>query len=454
LEKKAIFWFRNDFRLDDNIGLYHALNENDIVIPTYIIESKIFNSYDTSTARIFLLCDSIKDLAENLDKVDSHLIIRLGDPTNELLQLLYETGAKTVYFNKSYEPDEIEKVLKISKVLQNEGFELKSFKDSVIFEEKEIISNNKTVFKNFKNYKKKWLSNFNLEQCKQVDIGNNLSKFSKDKNIFTQNTPNPKDYGFELENKYFLGGETNAKNEVEKILAQKLFYLDDLFKLFIYLRFGNISIRKILNFLDQIKNNLNENSYLSIFDEVIKIDFYNQLLLNEPNIFEKKDLNEDMRWTNKHEIFFAWCNGKTGYPVIDAIMKKLNLTYWINNNEMDLVANFLIKNLSVNWKWGEKYFMHKLINASFAENIGKWKEIFDSKTEKFDSISKGKDLENSQELIRKYLPELENLPERYIYEPYKMPTNLQKKMSCLIGIDYPLPIDNYDLTKILLRESI
>lgn len=444
---RNIFWFRRDLRLEDNIGLYYALMQSNEVIPVFIIDTNFLNSSDIGDAKIYFLFDSIKELDRELKELNSKLIIRSGNPANELIKLARETNAQGIYFNENYEPFELSRDKKVTEVFTKSGLKISKYKDQIIFDNEIPVFTKKSIT-NFAAYKKKWLGKLRPEHYKlTINTNKDLLKLiGPDWEIYSLSHPNPKDYNFNLDTVYWKGGEIQAKKIAAEFFKEGIFNdkkpdclinRDGLFNITPYLRFGNFSVRKFLNQLMSVWND--QPICDKWLEKIIKTDYYTQLLFASGN---QKDEKEKLNpgWANNYQHFFSWCKGLTGYPIIDAAINQLNKESWLPEILKELIASFLVKNLKLDWKWGEKYFMHKLVDGDLVNNSAEWKNIFSAKAGMFDPVSAGKAIDKSGEYIKRFLPQLKDVPEIYIHEPYKMPVSLQRKLSCIIGSDYPEPV--------------
>jgi deoxyribodipyrimidine photo-lyase len=447
---RNIFWFRRDLRLEDNIGLYHALKDSSEVIPVFIIDPDYLKSSDSGDARIYFLFDGIRELGEELNGMNAKLLIRSGNPASELVKLARETNSQGLYFNQNYEPYEISRDDKVTDGFSKAGLKICSYRDQIIFDREVSISAKKGII-NFSGYKKRWLSKLKSSDYKPKPIPkkNFLKLLSRDREIYSLKYPNPQDFNFNLEKTYWHGGELQAKKAFDSFFKSGIFSSslpdclvnrDGLFNIFPYLRFGNLSIRKILTKLMQVHPPEKQADYDKWLENLVRNDYYTQILLNSSSLKDDKEsLNQG--WSNTYPHFFAWCSARTGYPAIDAALTQLNNESWLPPNLKKLAATFLVKKLRLDYRWGEKYFMHKLVDGDEAVNSAEWKAVNSGKIST-DLISESKLIDPSGEYIKMYLPQLKDVPEIYIHEPYKMPVSLQKKLSCIIGKDYPVPIIN------------
>ncbi|MEK7433806.1 MAG: deoxyribodipyrimidine photo-lyase [Cyanobacteriota bacterium] len=438
---RNIFWFRNDLRFEDNIGFYNALEESREVIPVYIISDSFINSPEINSARVNFLFDSLNYLNKQLEKYNSKLIIRTGNPEKELITLARETNAKGIYFNKSYYKKEIATEKNIIGNFAKSGYRVKSFKDSVIFEEKDISVATRKGLLDFDKFKKKWLAKI----AKQEPIINNFTPKNYDKlikkasNIYTINQLNVKNFGFS-EDKFIIEvNEEIIKNAIENIIKENNHnnnFFDYSVFFSIYTRFGNISIRNLLANIDL--DNLEKEPFLAqILDYIIKNDYYAQIEYLTPD----EEINEDFSndW-EEYNYFLTICNSKSGLPIIDALMKQIEINFTINDNLKNILINFFMYVMQINTNWIKKYLICKTINGDsyVSKNII---DYYKKKSIKnFDLIKESLELDLEGNYIKHFLPILAEIPQIFIHEPYKMPISLQKKIKCLIGEDYPYPI--------------
>ncbi len=464
---RSLFWFRRDLRLEDNTGLYYALQENNEVIPVFIFETDFFYSSDTGAAKTNFLCDCIKAFGKQLNEINSKLIIRKGEPASELSKLASETNAKCLYFNRAYEPGEIIRDEKVIKIFDNSGCKVKTYKDYVIFEEKDLFKKNRVITISFSNYKKRWLKKLNeTELLLFTPSERDKKKFIEtDWEVISLKSPEPQDYNLLVEGTYPKGGESEARKLLSEFfkdtemrsgdIGSPIF--DSISRFSPYLRSGNLS--PVL-FLSKAKKNLNSDSLeireiaKSWVEKMIVRDYYIQKLLDQSEFKEQIEDKIDIRWSQTYQHFFTWCNAQTGFPIIDASMNQLNTEGILPDKLREITALFLIKILNVDEKWGEKYYMHKLVDGELALNSGLWTQIKQlSGKVKFNPEVESKNIDKTGKYIKKYLPKLNKVPELYIHAPYKMPTSLQKKLGCIIGVDYPEPIikiSQYDVEHIRL----
>ena len=354
-----IFWFRRDLRINDNTALHKALSECDNVQPIFIFDDQIVDELDSDDARITFLYLELEKINQNLNTKDSSIQVFRGEPYQIFSEIINNHGIVNVYINKDYEPYAIERDLKISALLKNSGGQLKSFKDQVIFEENEVVKNDGLPYTVFTPFKNKWLAKFNSTQSK-IYTDSDFKKLSKSSFKF----PNMSDLGFK---KSKISVPEFNLNMVPKYDETRNFpSLDSTSKIGPHLRFGTVSIREIV---DKVKNV--NSTYLS---ELIWREFFMQILWHFPKVVHQnfRSKYDGIKWRNNENDFQKWCDGKTGYPLVDAGMRELNETGFMHNRVRMVTASFLCKHLLIDWRWGEAYFAKKLLDFELASNNGNW----------------------------------------------------------------------------------
>ncbi len=403
MEKISLFWFRRDLRLEDNTGLYYANMQEKNVLPLFIFDRNILDDLeDQKDARVSFIHTQIKNISTKLEKYGSSLLVKYGKPLEIFRELSEEYDIQNVYTNRDYEPYARDRDVAIKNLLKDKGIQFLDFKDQVIFEKEEVVNGSGEFYKVFTPYSRVWLEKFK-------NTPPELLSLEKKKNNFYQTPPLPipslGDMGFE-------------KTEIEipplkidKPLIQKYDTIRNFpaikgtTRLGIHLRFGTISVRKLA--LEAA--NLNY-TYLN---ELIWREFYMMILYHNPEVVNKafKHQYDRIPWRNSEEDFEKWCEGMTGYPIVDAGMRELNATGFMHNRVRMIVASFLTKHLLIDWRWGEAYFAKKLLDFELSSNNGGWQwaagtgtdaqpyfRVFNpqSQTEKFDKEYK---------YIKKWVPE-------------------------------------------------
>ncbi|MBH20042.1 MAG: deoxyribodipyrimidine photolyase [Crocinitomicaceae bacterium] len=354
-----IFWFRRDLRINDNTALHKALSECDNVQPIFIFDDQIIDELDPDDARITFLYLELEKINQNLNKKGSSIQIFHGEPYQIFNEIVNQYGVVNVYTNKDYEPYAIERDLKISALLKNLGGELKSYKDQVIFEENEVVKKDGLPYTVFTPFKNKWLEKFNSSQS-NIHTDSDFKKLSKSSYKF----PSMSDLGFKKSE--ISVPEFNLKMVPKYDETRNFPSLDSTSKIGPHLRFGTVSIREIV---DKVKNV--NSTYLS---ELIWREFFMQILWHFPKVVHQnfRSKYDGIKWRNNENDFHKWCDGKTGYPLVDAGMRELNQTGFMHNRVRMVTASFLCKHLLIDWRWGEAYFAKKLLDFELASNNGNW----------------------------------------------------------------------------------
>ena len=359
-----VFWFRRDLRLDDNAGLYHALKSGKPVLPLFIFDTEILGKLEDKTdRRVQFIHQEILRLNNELKEFGSSLLVKVGKPWVVWKDLLSEYAIDTVYTNRDYEPYGMTRDASVNELLKANDIRFHTYKDIVIFEKNEVLKDDKTPYTVFTPYSRKWrlkLNDFYTKSYPTLKYAGNLFK-----------TP-----GFEIPSLENIGftdsGFEFAERKVSSDIIKKYTEQRDFpavngtSRLGLHLRFGTLSIRRLLTYA-QLRNQ-------TYVNELIWRDFYQQILFHFPHVAKGAFRREYDRieWENNETHFAAWCEGRTGYPLVDAGMRELNATGYMHNRVRMVVASFLTKHLLINWQWGEAYFAAKLLDFDLAANNGGW----------------------------------------------------------------------------------
>ncbi|HWS60423.1 MAG TPA: deoxyribodipyrimidine photo-lyase [Flavobacterium sp.] len=357
----AIFWFRRDLRLEDNVGLFHALKSHYPVIPLFIFDEYILDSLPKDDARVGFIYDSLFKIDIRLREFGSSLLVKKGKTKEVWQQLVHEFDIKEVFFNKDYEPYAINRDLSISELLKGYNISTFSFKDQVIFEEKEITKSDGLPYTVYTPYKNKWLEKYKaFSQVQEYDATDQFSNFL----VINFTFPSLEKIGFvESSIKVIPHNLTNVSSYHE---TRDFPALDGTTHLSPHLRFGTVSIRKLVNWAST-KNQV-------FLNELIWREFFMQILFSFPKVVTHnfKSAYDGILWRNNEDDYKRWCSGTTGYPMVDAGMRELNETGYMHNRVRMVVASFLCKHLLINWQWGEAYFAQKLLDFDLSSNVGNW----------------------------------------------------------------------------------
>ena len=365
MNKINIFWFRRDLRLYDNHGLSKATHDNLKVIPIFIFDTTITSLLASNDRRINFIYDNLLEIDSELNKkYKSNLNVFQGKPYDIFKNLMENYSIKNVYTNNDYEPYAINRDESIKELLSYNGINFKSYKDQVIFEKSEIVKDDSTPYVVYTPFMKKWKTKLN-EDITLLDEKKILNNFYQEA---ISNLLKLSDYGF-VENESKIEAFKLNKEIVINYAERRNFpYLNSTSKIGPYLRFGSVSIRKIVSGL---LRGFKEDTFLK---ELIWREFFMQILYHFPHTAKDsfKSKYDKIVWLNEEKAFESWKNGNTGYPLIDAGMNELNLTGFMHNRVRMITASFLCKHLLIDWRWGEKYFAEKLNDYEMASNVGNW----------------------------------------------------------------------------------
>ena len=362
--KVNIFWFRRDLRLDDNKGLSYATKSKYPVLPIFIFDSDITDTLPVNDKRINFIYDQLQKINDQLiSKFNSSLLVFKGKPIEVFKKLNSEFNINSVYCNHDYEPYSIVRDKSVESYLDSKDSKLLSFKDQVIFEKSEVVKNDGNPYVVYTPYKNKW----KIKLKEDITI---LDEKIIDNNFFFYKNYSLKKidfYGFEINNDKIEKFKLNSEIINNYSERRNFPNLNATSKIGPFLRFGTISIRKIVRHLLNFK----EDTYL---DELIWREFFMQILFHFPHTSNQsfKLKYDKIQWLNDKKMFNAWKSGRTGFPIVDAGMRELNSTGFMHNRVRMITASFLCKHLLIDWRWGEKYFALKLNDYEMASNIGNW----------------------------------------------------------------------------------
>ncbi len=400
-----LFWFRRDLRLQDNAGLYHAL-KNKNVLPIFIFDKNILDKLNNrDDARITFIHQELQSMNKELLQHNSSLVIKHGDPLQIWKELIAEFPIQAVYTNHDYEPYAEERDSLIRDLFNHHQISFHTFKDHVIFEKNEILKDDEKPYVVFTPYKNKWLKKlspfFYQPYPSESYLGNLIE-------INPQLIPSLAELGF---HKAALQlPDKNYENVLQDYSRDRDFPAKDATsRIGMHLRFGTVSIRQTVAQAIQQKSDV----WLS---ELVWRDFYFSIIWHFPHSATGsfRRAYDLIRWRNKEREFKAWCEGKTGYPLVDAGMRQLNETGFMHNRIRMVTASFLSKHLLIDWRWGEHYFATKLLDYEMASNVGGWQWAAGSGVDAapyfriFNPYEQQKRFDKDLSYIRKWIPEFDD----------------------------------------------
>jgi deoxyribodipyrimidine photo-lyase len=363
----ALFWFRRDLRLDDNIGLYHALDNETNVLPIFIFDSDILSRLPKEDSRVYFLHQRIEELNKELGKSKKKIHVFHGKPVDVFRKILKSNSVHAVYTNRDYEPYATQRDAEIQALFSKNGASFSTFKDHVIFEQDEVVKSDGTPYRVYTPYSRAWLNKFE-QQGHLKD--HHIDDFEKLTTIPNHSNQSLSEIGFKTS--AILVPEYNTSHQIidQYEAMRNTPSVAGTSKIGVHLRFGTLSIRKAVT---KALGSSNQ----TFLKELIWREFFMQILWHFPHTKNQsfKPQYDRIEWRNNPDEFKSWCNGETGYPFVDAGMRELNETGFMHNRVRMLVGSFLCKHLLIDWRLGEAYFAEKLLDYEMASNVGNWQWV-------------------------------------------------------------------------------
>ena len=457
---RTIMWFRRDLRLADNPALSAAVEAGE-VIPAFVIDPRLLQSERVGEKRVAWLVANLAALDESLRERGSRLIVRRGDPPAMLGQLAHETRAQRLVFNVDLSPYARRRDRRVSLELERNGLTVEAFDDVSLHHPEDVVTMTGRPYQVFTAFKRAWLA---LPKPAMEDTGKIPDRLPL---TIPAADSLPIDFGgapIELP----PAGERAAIDRLNDFLEEMIFgygagrnLLDraGTSGLSPYLRYGALSIRQAywgaraaIELAEDPAGRAGAESWLN---ELIWREFYQAVLYHFPHTIDEplREQFANFEWLNDGESFAAWCEGRTGYPVVDAAMRRLNATGWLHNRARLIVASFLTKDLLIDWRKGERYFMQQLIDGDSASNVGGWQWAAGVGADAqpffrvFNPTRQGQRFDPDGVFVKQWLPELSGVPIELVHEPWKLSASDQRKYGVIIGRDYPAPIVDHAFSR-------
>lgn len=447
----VIWWIRRDLRLSDNYTLNAALATGKPVIPVFILDLSLATA--KRQRRLGFLFQALRTLDLELKNAGSGLVIRSGQPARELERLISETGAKKIFAGRDYTPTAMKRDSLVAKHLP-----LELVNDQLVVEPEAALKSDGTPYTVFTPFSKKWRSQINPSQL-ILSAPSHYPPIRLPHSERVPETPNTT---------AFYASETEAASRLEAFAQSSIFnYAENRDRLDIdgtsmlspYFRFGLLSHRQAVSFaLNAINRIWHQDPSLpsersskgpeTWLNELIWREFYIHILANFPHV-SKSEFNRSfsqVAWRYDQADLNAWKLGKTGLPVVDAAMRQLAQSGWMHNRARMIVASFLVKDLLIDWREGEKWFAEQLVDADPAANNGGWQWSAGTGTDAapyfrvFNPVLQGQKFDPDGAYVRKWVPELSAFPPSLIHKPWEADLFEQQAAQCKIGTDYPFPI--------------
>ncbi|MCB5191374.1 DNA photolyase family protein [Methylobacillus arboreus] len=458
---QSLVWFRRDLRDYDHAALYHALKESDQVVCVFVFDTDILDTLpDRQDRRVEFIWESVHELKLALQQRGSDLLVLHGKAIAEIPRLAASLKVEYVYCNRDYEPAAIARDQSVEQTLASHDIAFRSFKDQVIFERDEILTKSGTSFSVFTPYKNACLKALNDFYLKAYPVDRYIAHLA-------QRSPTPmpslESIGFERSNLQQLKlptGMSGGRALFEDFCSRIPHYRDARdfpavkgpSYLSVHLRFGTVSIRHLARTAWQ-QGGAGAETW---FNELLWRDFYFQVLHHHPQVAAGKSFKpefEHIPFPNDDSLFKAWCEGRTGYPLVDAAMRQINQTGYMHNRLRMVAASFLVKDLLIDWRWGERYFAEKLLDFDLAANNGGWQWAASTGCDAqpwfriFNPVTQSERFDPEGRFIRKYVPELNSCDNKEIHTPWLIPPLRQQTLGLVIGKDYPAPVVNHAMRR-------
>ncbi len=461
----AIVWFRRDLRLADNPAFFEALKLFETVVPVYIWSPEEDSRWAPGAASRVWLYHSLEALANAMAEKQSRLILRRGEALPALQTLIKDTGATAVFWNRLYEPSVNEQDAGVEKALRSDGVECEIFPGNLLLEPWDSRKKDDTayrVFTPFANALKEKLDDIKADPAPGVMSAVPPEIYSDDLESFDL-LPKIERAGGIQEAWTFgeAGGQAALKDFIQNGLGgysktRNLPAMEDgVSRLSPYLHFGEISIRHVWADVSKARAKLSgaEQKSADVYlKELLWREFSHHLLFHFPTMPDKP-LREEFsryRWATSGTQLKAWQRGQTGYPIVDAGMRQLWETGWMHNRVRMIVGSFLIKDLGIEWQTGEEWFWDSLVDADLAQNAMNWQWVAGSGADAspffriFNPVTQGKKFDPEGEYVRRYVPELKDMPAKWIHAPFDAPGEVLEGADVKLGDNYPKPIVDHD----------
>ena len=451
--RTSIWWIRRDLRLTDNIPLTAAVKSGDHILPVFILDPSLLNSSYVGDKRVAFLLEGLRRLKADLEARGGRLILREGQPLKELKILVEQTGAEAIFAEEDFSPYAKQRDGQIAADLP-----LNLLPGLTVHHPSAVMKVDGSPYITYTPFQRTWKSLPFSHQGNLLPIPERISTppdiisvpfaDSPTPTIKTMFSPGEKQ-AFQRLNAFVNGDDpliyhyADQRNRID---------IDGTSQLSPYLRFGMLSARQAAISthiaMEMAPNEKARHGAETWLNELIWREFYIAILYHFPQV-RTGSFRMNLRlipWENSEGAFSAWCQGRTGYPLIDAAMRQLQHTGWIHNRGRMIVASFLVKDLLIDWRWGERWFMQHLVDGDPASNNGGWQWTAGTGTDAapyfriFNPVLQSKKFDPHGKYIRNWIPELQNVTGKFIHEPWRMPIEVQREVHCVIGEHYPWPI--------------
>ena len=460
---KSLVWFRRDLRAFDHAALHHALRASGAVYCVFVFDTAILAGLPRGDRRVRFIHASVRELDAELRRLGGGLLVRHGAARDVIPALAAELGVDAVYANTDYEPGALARDADVAAALAASGRQLLGFKDQVVFEKSELLTGTGKTYGVFTPYKNAWLKRLAAEPEAVAPwmIEPHAAAFAP---APASGMPSLAQLGFDDGPLPAPAGMAGATALFEAFLPRLAEYgtardfpaQAGTSQLSIHLRFGTTSVRHLVRTLQQMMAMGAGGAGAPVWlSELVWRDFYAMVLSHHPHLPERsfKPAFDAVAWEAGPEaeaLFAAWCEGRTGYPLVDAAMLQLNRTGFMHNRLRMVTASFLVKDLGIDWRWGERYFARQLNDYDMASNVGGWQWAASTGCDAqpwfriFNPVRQSEKFDARGEFIRQYLPQLGKLDARDVHAPWLVPADELAACGVVLGKDYPERVVKHD----------
>jgi len=433
---RGLHWFRNDLRLHDNSALTALVEKAEAWLPVFVLDPRMLGSERSGGPRTRFLLDCLARLASDLEKRGVPLLIRHGRPEQVLPRLMTETGARVLSFNRALTPFGRRRDADVRRAVEKLGGEILERLDHVVFAASEVRTQKGSPYSVYSPYRKTWWRRWMEAPRLPVRLGPLPPPIP---GVDSGRIPDPREFGLDARTLELpVGGEAAAEQRLEQFLTTAAGRYhedrdrpdrDGTSRLSPYLRFGAISVREcIVRGEEAISADpALESGIAKWLDELVWREFYSSILEEHPRVLRENYRSEydALVWNDDPDGFEAWCEGRTGYPIVDAGMRQLRETGWMHNRVRMIVASFLTKDLLIDWRAGERFFFEHLVDGDPASNNGGWQWAASTGTDPqpyfriFNPIAQGRRWDPNGDYVRRWVPELQNVRGAQVHAPWE-----------------------------------
>jgi deoxyribodipyrimidine photo-lyase len=463
--RTGLVWLRRDLRLHDNTALATALEQCESVHCAFVFDSEILEPLPRADRRVEFIRESLVELDASVRKLAGNpqcgVIVLQGQASTEIVQLAADLKADAVYAARDYEPQAIARDQRVQTELARQGAALVLVKDQVVFEEREVLTQAGKPYGVFTPYQRAWLTRLEAMPVQQVSVQDLGNRFAPRPASHHLPVPALDALGFEKTNLSQVdiptgesGGQRLLHNFVDRMdeydATRNFPSVKGPSYLSVHLRFGTVSVRQLveLALMRKTKGSAGASTWLS---ELVWRDFYFQILANFPHVATSafKPEYDTIQWeqgARAQALFDAWCEGRTGYPLVDAAMLQLNRTGYMHNRLRMVAGSFLVKHLGIDWRWGERYFATHLNDFDLSANNGGWQWVSSSGCDAqpyfriFNPVTQSEKFDAQGKFIKRYLPALAGLSDKSIHAPWRAAPLELAGAGVTLGGNYPPPI--------------